>query len=87
METARTDSIRGRAFARVLSVCSAKLVALWRTQRKRRSLLVKETLGLGERRFVAVIQFERQRFLIGGSPGSVTLLSCLADDETLGEER
>jgi hypothetical protein len=32
-----------------------------------------------------VIQFERQRFLIGSSPNSVTLLSQLPDDSAGGE--
>ena len=54
---------------------------LWRVQGKRRSLLVKETAGLGERRFVAVVQFEQQRFLVGGGPGSVALLARLRDAE------
>jgi flagellar biogenesis protein FliO len=48
-------------------------------------LLVKETAGLGERRFVAVLQFERQRFLIGGSPGTVTLLAHLPEEEPMGD--
>ena len=42
-------------------------------------LLVSETSALGDRRFVAVVQFERQRFLIGSSPFSVTLLARLSD--------
>lgn len=55
--------------------------SLWRARRSHRSLQVKESAGLGERRFVAVVQFERQRFLVGGGPGSVTLLAQLADGE------
>jgi flagellar biogenesis protein FliO len=55
---------------------------LWRTQHKRRLLAITETAGLGERRFVAVVQFERQRFLIGGSQSSVTLLANLPQAET-----
>jgi hypothetical protein len=33
-----------------------------------------------------VLQFERQRFLIGGSPGSVTLLAHLPEEESTGEQ-
>ena len=62
------------------------LRALWRRQHKRRSLVVKETAGLGDRRFVAVLQFEHQRFLIGGSAGSVTLLAHLPEDESMREQ-
>jgi flagellar biogenesis protein FliO len=66
---------------RFLHACSVRLAASWRSQRKTRSLVIQETAGLGERRFVAVVQFERQRFLIGGSAGSVTLLTLLPDQE------
>jgi len=76
-----TPTIRGD-LARWLKACRARLGELWRTQHKRRSLVIKETAGLGERRFVAVLQFERQRFLIGGSAGSVTLLAHLPEEET-----
>lgn len=54
-------------------------------KRQRKALSVRETAALGERRFVSVIQFERQRFLIGSSPNSVTLLSQLPDDFAGGE--
>lgn len=85
MEISLTTPIFRGALGSVLQVCHAKLSELWRSQRKQRSLLVKETAGLGERRFVAVLQFERQRFLIGGSPGSVTLLAHLPEEEATGD--
>src|SRR5271163_5088071 len=58
---------------------------IWRTLvrragGKRKALAVQETAALGDRRFVCVIQFERQRFLIGSSPSSVTLLAQLPDE-------
>jgi flagellar biogenesis protein FliO len=60
-----------------------------RAGKKRKTLSVRETAALGDRRFVSVIQFERQRFLIGSSPSSITLLSKLPDesasDEVTGE--
>jgi hypothetical protein len=34
---------------------------------------------LGERRIVAVLEFERQRFLVGASPSVVNLLARLED--------
>src|SRR5208283_548805 len=52
---------------------------------RRKTLSVRETAALGDRRFVSVIQFERQRFLIGSSPSSVTLLSQLPDESIGGE--
>ena len=57
---------------------------------KRKELSVRETAALGDRRFVCVIQFERQRFLIASSPSSVTLLAQLPDEspgsEVTGEK-
>ena len=48
----------------------------WRA-RTPRQLRLCETLALGERRFVAVVQFEQQRFLIGGTGTAVALLASL----------
>jgi flagellar biogenesis protein FliO len=42
-----------------------------------RQLRLCESLPLGERRFVAVVEFEQQKFLIGGSGGSLCLLTVL----------
>lgn len=38
-----------------------------------------ESLPLGERRFVAVVEFEATRFLVGGTPSALVLLSRLPD--------
>jgi flagellar biogenesis protein FliO len=81
MEISMTAPICRGVLGRILQLCRVKVGLMWRSQHKRRSLLIKETAGLGERRFVAVLQFERQRFLIGGSPGSVTLLAHLPEEE------
>jgi hypothetical protein len=56
-----------------------------RAARRHKALAVRETAALGDRRFVSVIQFERQRFLIGSGPSSVTLLAQLPDDSASGE--
>ena len=42
-----------------------------------RQLHLRETLGLGERRFIAVVEFERQKFLIAGTGTSVAMLAQL----------
>ncbi len=47
------------------------------TARKTRRLRVCETLSLGERRFLAVIEFDRQEFLVGGTGNSLELLAQL----------
>lgn len=45
-----------------------------------RRLRLCEAVPLGDKRFVAVVQFERNRFLIGGAPNSVVLLTRLDAD-------
>jgi flagellar biogenesis protein FliO len=45
-----------------------------------------ESLALGERRFVAVIEFDQSRFLVGGTPASLVLLSKLPDRASSGAE-
>jgi flagellar biogenesis protein FliO len=39
-----------------------------------------ESLPLGERRFVAVVEFEAARFLVGGTASSLVLLSRLPEE-------
>jgi flagellar biogenesis protein FliO len=58
--------------------------ALWErvlriSRRKPKSLRLCESLPLGERRFVAVVAFERRRFLVGGTASSLVLLTRLGD--------
>jgi flagellar biogenesis protein FliO len=43
-------------------------------RRQERSLRVCETLSLGERRFLVVVQFGQQKFLIGSTSQSISLL-------------
>jgi flagellar biogenesis protein FliO len=45
--------------------------------RKPRRLRVCETLSLGDRRFLAVIEFDRQEFLVGGTGSSLEVLARL----------
>ena len=53
--------------------------------RKVRRLRVCETLSLGDRRFVAVIEFDRQEFLVGGSGNSLELLARLHEGRVIAE--
>ena len=45
------------------------------SRRAPRRLRLCESLPLGERRFVAVVEFERSRFLLGGTSASLVLLA------------
>jgi flagellar biogenesis protein FliO len=42
-----------------------------------RRLRLSETLSLGEKRFLAVVQFQQQEFLVGGTGNSIALLARL----------
>jgi len=46
-----------------------------------RQLRLRETLALGERRFIAVVEFERQKFLIAGTGSSVAMLAALPTED------
>jgi flagellar biogenesis protein FliO len=58
----------------------------WLTQmnvrRATHRLRVDEFASLGEKRFVAVVHFENERFLIGGAGSQVNLLSKLSRGST-----
>lgn len=76
---------------RFLTLAAERLKILWRSVvrragSKRKTLSVRESAALGDRRIVSVVQFERLRFLIGSSSSSVTLLAQLPDESAGGEE-
>ncbi|HEY0785273.1 MAG TPA: flagellar biosynthetic protein FliO [Acidobacteriaceae bacterium] len=53
------------------------IVAARRAAQRGRYLQLIETVSLGEKRFVAVVQVERARFLVGGGASGVALLARL----------
>jgi flagellar biogenesis protein FliO len=62
------------------------LAILWRRtfqigRRVPRRLRLCESLSLGDRRFLAVIECEDSRFLVGGTSSSLALLARLDDGE------
>jgi flagellar biogenesis protein FliO len=78
--------------ARALGVVLLKLWK-WLTRHSRgvltrgvsRRLRVAETVSLGEKRFVSILQVDGEQFLVGGSPSNVVLLAKLeARPETFG---
>jgi len=69
--------------------CPELLSRVWRsvrrrlrTKRRSQGLRVCEVASLGEKRFVAVVQYGRGRFLVGGGAGSVSLLSRLGREDS-----
>jgi hypothetical protein len=55
------------------------LLASVRVGKNPHRLRLCESLSLGEKRFVAVIQYEGQQFLIGGGASSLSLLARLGE--------
>jgi flagellar biogenesis protein FliO len=77
---------RERAPARARPDLRAWAGAWWqqivrRFRRPPRRLRLCETLPLGDRRFVAVVEFEQARFLVGGTSAALVLLARLAPSE------
>ena len=78
----------GLIAARLLDRGSKLLSTVWRNlgprlhlRRKLQKLRVCNVTSLGEKRFVAVVQYGRRRFLVGGGAGAVSLLSRLDRDD------
>jgi flagellar biogenesis protein FliO len=71
------DNALDRLGQRQLSIMSGLLSWLQHLQsrRKRSRLRLCESLSLGEKRFVAVVEFDSLQFLVGGTSNSITLLS------------
>jgi hypothetical protein len=69
----------------LLSRLCQKLWRRLRLRRRSRSLRVCDVASLGEKRFVAVVQYGSRRFLVGGGAGSVSLLSQLGRDDSPAE--
>jgi flagellar biogenesis protein FliO len=81
MEAGRTISAAWRWPVAITHLYDAVRDALRRVKVRRRvrSLRVCETLSLGERRLLLIVQFERRRFLIGATNQSISLLDRLDD--------
>ncbi|MGA9476105.1 MAG: flagellar biosynthetic protein FliO [Terriglobales bacterium] len=81
-EKPTAESLAGSALRRSMAVVRGSVEVLWRAlvvraRRRPKSLVLVESSALGDRRFISVVQFEEQRFLVGSSPSSVTLLARL----------
>lgn len=78
--TAKALEKANPAGARPLQSFWQKLMA-W-SRRPARRLRLCEMLSLGDRRFVAVLEFEGMRFLVGGTAASLVLLDRLGSPAT-----
>lgn len=66
-----------------------RLFANVHIQRRERKLRLCDSLALGEKRMIAVVEFEHQRFLVAATPSNISLLQALpasAGDENRASE-
>jgi flagellar biogenesis protein FliO len=69
------------AVGSVFTVLAARVGKSLDRRRSARRLRLSETLSLGEKRFLAVVQFQQQEFLVGGTGNSIALLAKLNGPE------
>ena len=79
------------AFKSVMRPLAQQAVAAWKwLERKRtqqlaaRRLHVAETVQLGEKRFVSILEVDGGQYLIGGAAGNVSLLAILKQGQATG---
>ena len=73
-----------------LSGFLAGLLHRWQqaaARRPQRSLRLCETLSLGEKRFLAVVEVNQEHFLVGGAGNSIALLTPLPASAALPAEK
>jgi hypothetical protein len=80
------DSPLSTWFRRCLDSIRTALLSV-RVRRRERSLRLCETLPLGEKRFLAVVQFEGRRFLIAATNHSISLLEKLDSSASQAQKR
>jgi hypothetical protein len=71
---AKLPSLAARVYACLVQSIQ-RLTSQYFKRRRRRKLQLLEIQQLGEKRFVAVVRFGKQKFLIGGAATSVSLLA------------
>jgi hypothetical protein len=88
-----TDTVRMRQSKRLLWASMVHCLAeswKWmrrqvRSRRVRKRLRVCETLSLGDKRFIAVIQVDGEQFLVGGASSSMATLARLEPSDEFSE--
>ena len=86
LNSRKTNSpVRLQSFAKQLVSGISWFLGKVKVQASRKTLRLCENLPLGDKRFVAVIQVESERFLIGGAAGSVSLLTRLEQTQNFSD--
>jgi len=81
MSRANRDSFLSAAGS-IYTLLATRVRQSFDRRRSVRRLRLSETLSLGEKRFLAVVQFQQQEFLVGGTGSSIALLAKLNGPET-----
>jgi len=71
---------RAKALCEVLNQLTAFFP--FRRSRPQRQLRLCENLQLGDRRFLGVIEFGQQKFLVGGTASSLAMLAVISNNAT-----
>jgi len=76
LESSTISTVAAPAGTSVLKSWLSRVIRRW-SARPARQLRLRETLALGERRFLALVEVCGKRFLVGGTSSSLTLLAHL----------
>jgi len=79
-QDAKPSAVGAQFLTKFLYACWQRVCGI--SRRPPRRLRLCESLGLGDRRFVAVVEFDQRRFLIGGTSASLVLLARLENDQS-----
>jgi len=74
--------VPGTLLERILRLVAAAfrhVTGTLKTQRNAKAMRLCETVSLGEKRFLAIVQVDEERILIGGSASSIALLTRLPE--------
>jgi flagellar biogenesis protein FliO len=75
--SAERKSVRGEAAGSRIAAFVSRIAALASAGRRERRLRLCEMLSLGEKRFVAVVEYGQEKFLLAGTPQNISLLKRL----------
>lgn len=85
MNTASTASFDDSSLVAVCRRVFLRLCHKFERSSTSRKLRLCESLSLGEKRFLAVVQFDTQQFLVGGGGNNVSLLARLGETPDFAE--
>ena len=76
-ESSGTSQQRSRTTGSWVIALIGRLCSTVSVRRNERKLRLCETLSFGEKRFIAVVEYDHSKFLVAGTPKSISLLQRL----------